>query len=324
MFASREYGSHQAYPQPFETDQPLRLTHGRRVSATDTITKTRILMAFSNPGFSQSPAFSAKGAAVIRQQQAGAAQNQRPVEYNGMTAEQLQNLYTQPSAGPAQTDRMTYEDTITKTIIAFAVVLVGAAIGWFVPALAFVGAIAGFVLALVNIFKKKPSAGLVLAYSAAQGLFVGGISAIFENQWDGIVTQALLGTAAVFVVTLLLFKSGKVRASKRATKIFLIGMIGYGVFSLLNLGLMAFGANSNPWGLRGGEIAGIPIGFILGILVVLMAAYSLVLDFDQIKTGVERGAPSIYAWSAAFGIVMTVVWLYVEILRMLAILRGSD
>jgi uncharacterized YccA/Bax inhibitor family protein len=277
-------------------------------------------LAFSNPGFSQSPAFSEKGGPVIRQQQADA----RTVAYDGMTAEQLQELYTKPSAGPDQTDRMTYEDTITKTLIAFAVVVVGAAVGWFIPALAFVGAIAGFVLALVNIFKKKPSPGLVLAYSAAQGLFVGGISSIFEARWDGIVTQALIGTVSVFVVTLLLFKSGKVRESARATKVFMIAMIGYAVFSLLNVGLMLFGANSNPWGLRGAEIFGIPLGFIIGILVVVMAAYSLVLDFTQVKTGVERGAPRIYGWSAAFGIVMTVIWLYVEILRMLAILRGND
>ena len=242
-----------------------------------------------------------------------------------MTAEQLQDLYTQPAAGPVETDRMTYEDTITKTVIAFAVVLVGAAVGWFIPALAIVGGIAGFVLALVNIFKKRPSAALVLAYAAMQGLFVGGISAIYEAQFDGIVTQALIGTASVFIVTLLLFRSGKVRASAKATKIFLIGMVGYAVFSLVNIGLMAFGANSNPWGLRGSvEIFGIPLGFLLGILVVLMAAYSLVLDFTNVKTGVERGAPRIYGWSAAFGFVMTIIWLYVEILRMLAILRGND
>jgi uncharacterized YccA/Bax inhibitor family protein len=280
-------------------------------------------LAFSNPGFSKSPAFSEKGAAVIRQERAAAGQ--RPVEYNGMTAEQLRDLYTQPAAGPVETDRMTYEDTITKTVIAFAVVLVGAAVGWFIPALAIVGGIAGFVLALVNIFKKRPSAALVLAYAAMQGLFVGGISAIYEAQFDGIVTQALIGTASVFIVTLLLFRSGKVRASAKATKIFLIGMVGYAVFSLVNIGLMAFGANSNPWGLRGSvEIFGIPLGFLLGILVVLMAAYSLVLDFTNVKTGVERGAPRIYGWSAAFGFVMTIIWLYVEILRMLAILRGND
>jgi len=274
-------------------------------------------MAFSNPGFSQSPAFSQNGGRQSGQQGS-------PVGYDGMTAEQLQQLYTQPSAGPDQTDRMTYEDTITKTAIAFAVVVVGAAIGWFVPALAFVGAIAGFVLALVNIFKKKPSPGLVLAYSAAQGLFVGGISSIFEAQYAGITTQALLGTGSVFVVTLLLFRSGKVRESAKATKVFMIAMVGYLLFSVLNLVLSLTGVVSTPWGLRGFEIAGIPVGFFLGILVVIMAAYSLVLDFTQVQTGVRRGAPRIYGWSAAFGIVMTVVWLYIEILRMIAILRGND
>jgi uncharacterized YccA/Bax inhibitor family protein len=281
-------------------------------------------LAFSNPGFSSSPAFSEKGAAVIRQERAAAGQ--RPVEYNGMTAEQLQDLYTQPAAGPVETDRMTYEDTIVKTVIAFALVAVGAAVGWFIPALAFVGAIAGFVLALVNIFKKRPSAGLVLAYSAAQGLFVGGISAIFEQMYPGIAVQALLGTGSVFVVTLLLFRSGKVRESAKATKIFMVAMVGYALFSLVNLGLVAFGVSSEPFGLRSADIPGtnIPIGVALGVLVILMAAYSLVLDFTNIKTGVERGAPRIYGWSAAFGLVMTVVWLYVEILRLLAILRGND
>ncbi|WP_423922271.1 Bax inhibitor-1/YccA family protein [Frigoribacterium sp. 2-23] len=280
-------------------------------------------MAFSNPGFSQSPAFSKNGGQVLQQQQAAARQG---VEYNGMTAEQLQELYSQPAAGAAQTDRMTYEDTITKTVIAFGFVALGAVAGWFFPALTFVGAIVGFVLAMVNIFKKRPSAGLILAYSAAQGLFVGGISSIFERTMPGITTQALIGTASVFVVTLLLFKSGKVRASAKATKIFLIGMVGYAVYSLVNVGLMIFGGTDQPFGLSSMSIPGtsIPIGFALGILVVLMAAYSLVLDFTNVQTGVERGAPRIYGWSAAFGIVMTVIWLYIEILRMLAILRGNN
>ncbi|MEO7349668.1 MAG: Bax inhibitor-1/YccA family protein, partial [Terrimesophilobacter sp.] len=78
-----------------------------------------------------------------------------------------------------------------------------------------------------------------------------------------------------------------------------------------------------PFGLRSVEIIpGVPLGVILGIFVILLAAYSLVMDFDQIKTGVERGAPRIYGWSAAFGIMLTVVWLYLEILRLLAILRN--
>ncbi|MBR22097.1 MAG: hypothetical protein CMF57_06625 [Leifsonia sp.] len=269
-------------------------------------------MATSNPAFN-SPAFSLNQSSAIMHRAATPS------------SEQLDELYGKPSATPEQTDRMTYEDTIQKAVGAFALVALGAAVGWFVPFLTIPAAIVGFVLALVNIFKKKPSAGLVLAYSAVQGIFAGGISAIFEAmpQYSGIAIQALLGTAAVFVVTLLLFRSGKIRASKKATKVFLIAMIGYAVFSLINVGMMLFGATDNAFGMRSAEIFGIPIGLILGVLVVLLAAYSLVLDFDQIKTGVENGAPRMFAWRAVFGIVLTVIWLYIEILRMLAILRGE-
>jgi len=241
------------------------------------------------------------------------------------SAEQLDELYGRPSATPADTDRMTYEDTIQKAVGAFAILAVGAAIGWFLPFLAIPAAIVGFVLALVNIFKKKTVPGLVLAYAAVQGVFVGGISQIFEQtQYQGIATQALIGTAAVFSATLLLFRSGKIRASKRATKVFLIALVGYALFSLVNIGLMIFGATENQFGLRETSIAGIPLGLILGVLVVLLAAYSLVLDFDAVKRGVENGAPRQFAWRAVFGIVLTVVWLYIEILRLLAILRGGE
>ncbi|WP_179873020.1 Bax inhibitor-1/YccA family protein [Microcella indica] len=269
-------------------------------------------MATSNPAFN-SPAFSLNQSSAIMHRAATPS------------SEQLDELYGKPSASPEQTERMTYEDTIQKAVGAFALVALGAAVGWFVPFLTIPAAIVGFVLALVNIFKKKPSAGLVLAYSGVQGIFAGGISAIFEVLYPGIAIQALIGTAAVFVVTLLLFRSGKIRASKRATKVFLIAMVGYALFSLVNLGMMLFGATDNAFGLRSAYIPGteIPIGLVLGVLVVLLAAYSLVLDFDQIKTGVENGAPRMFAWRAVFGIVLTVIWLYMEILRMLAILRGE-
>ncbi|WP_096423295.1 Bax inhibitor-1/YccA family protein [Microcella alkaliphila] len=267
----------------------------------------------SNPAFN-SPAFQLNQTSAI-------ANRVTPAP----SAEQLDELYGRPSATPADTDRMTYEDTIQKAVGAFAILAVGAAIGWFLPFLAIPAAIAGFVLALVNIFKKKTVPGLVLAYSAVQGVFVGGISQIFEmTQYQGIATQALIGTAAVFVATLLLFRSGKIRASKRATKVFLIAMVGYALFSLVNLGLILFGVTDNEFGLRTATIAGIPIGLILGVLVVLLAAYSLVLDFDAVKRGVENGAPRQFAWRAVFGIVLTVVWLYIEILRILAILRGGE
>ena len=268
-------------------------------------------MATSNPAFSNSPAFTQSATKAIQF-------SQTP------SAEQLDELYGRPAATAEQTDRMTYENTIQKIVGSFAVLLAGAAVGWFVPLLAIPAAIAAFVISLVLIFKKKPSAPLTLAYAALEGLFVGGISAIFEQIEPGVATQAVIATFVIIGVVLALFRSGKIRASKRATKVFLIAMIGYALFSLINLGLMVFGVNDDPWGLRGGEIFGIPVALLLGVLVILLASYSLVLDFDSIKTGVERGAPAAFGWTAAFGIMVTVVWLYIEILRMLAILRGGE
>ena len=277
-------------------------------------------MASSNPAFNRSPAFSSNRD-VAAKLQAGATPS---VSTEGMTAAQLTDLYSVPSATPSDTDRMTYEDTMVKIVTSFVILLVGATVGWFFPVLALPAALVGFVLALVNIFKKKPSPALVLSYAAVEGIFVGGITVFFESRFPGIAVQAVLGTLVVVGVTLALFASGKIRASKKATKVFLIAMVGYGVFSLINFILIATGANSDAFGLRSAEIpilGGIPLGVILGPLVIIMAAYSLVLDFDSIKTGVKRGAPRIYGWTAAFGIMVTVVWLYLEILRLLALLR---
>ena len=236
-----------------------------------------------------------------------------------VSAEQLQELYERPAASSVDTGRMTYEDTAVKTAVLFAVLLATSAVGWFIPALAIVGALAGFVLAMVNTFKREPSVPLIVLYAAAEGLFVGGISRFFSTQWNGIVTQAALATLVTVGVTLALFASGKVRASARATKIFMIGMVSYLVFQLVNVVLQLTGVASGTFGLQSG-----PLGVIIGLAVVLMAAYSLVLDFDQIQQGVRRGIPARYGWTGAFGIMVTVVWLYIEFLRLIAILRGNN
>lgn len=254
---------------------------------------------------------------------------------------QMEGMYAAPAAGARETDRMTVEDTVVKTVSLFAILVVTAVVGWIwtlSPVAAtgqptilpwIIGGLVGFVLSLAIIFtsRKKVRPALIFAYAAAEGLFVGGISAFFEMMFPGIVMQATLGTLAVVGVTLALFASGKVRASKRATKIFMVAMIGYLVFSLLNVGLMFFGVlpQGAMFGLHSSiEIMGIPLGVIIGVLVVLMAAYSLVLDFDQIQQGVRNGAPRQYGWLGGFGIMVTVVWLYVEILRIIAIVRSSN
>ena len=252
----------------------------------------------ANPALSNNPAFK-KGSTV--------------------SAAQLEELYERPAASPADTGRMTYEDTAVKTVVLFAVLLATSAVGWFIPALAIVGALVGFVLAMVNTFKREPSVPLIVLYAAAEGLFVGGISQFFDQRWNGIPLQAVLATLVTVGVTLALFASGKVRASAKATKIFLIAMVSYLVFQLVNVVLSLTGVVTGPFGLQSGIV-----GILIGVAVVIMAAYSLVLDFDQIQQGVRRGIPARYGWTGAFGIMVTVVWLYIEFLRLIAILRGSN
>ncbi|MFC4139827.1 MULTISPECIES: Bax inhibitor-1/YccA family protein [unclassified Microbacterium] len=253
----------------------------------------------------------------------------------------LEGMYAAPSAGAIETDRMTVEDTVWKTVGLFAILLATAAVGWvwtmssmnpitgdvtLIPWM--VGALGGFVLAMVVTFtsRKKVRPGLIFGYAAFEGLFVGAISAFFETLWPGIVIQASLATFSVVGVTLALFASGKIRASAKMTKIVMIAMIGYLVFSVVNLILMWTNVPmaAGAFGIYSMKIAGIPLGLIIGILVVFMAAYSLVMDFDQIQQGVRNGAPRKYGWLGGFGIMVTVVWLYVEILRMIAILRGNN
>ncbi|POH60417.1 hypothetical protein C3B59_15760 [Cryobacterium zongtaii] len=271
-------------------------------------------MATSNPAF-RNAAFGAPGAVASSKV---------------LSDNDLQALYNSPSAGSQDTDRMTYEDTIGKTVLAFAILLAAAATAWVLtpvmPFLFIVGAIGGLVLGLVNAFKKEPSPPLILAYAALEGLFVGGISRFFEEMsGGGVVVQAVIATLVVVGVTLALFSSGKIRASKRATKVFLIAMVGYAVFSLVNFGMMMFGAVDGAFGMRSGTIAiagfEIKLGLLIGVLAVLMAAYSLVLDFDFIQKGVNNRAPRKYGWSGAFGIMVTVVWLYIELLRIFMIAR---
>lgn len=217
---------------------------------------------------------------------------------------------------------MTLENTMQKTVMTFTVLLVMAAVGWFVPILTLPAAIVALVLGLVNSFKKEPSPALIIAYAVAEGAMIGGFSSILNNQYPNIASQAVLGTLCVVAVVLTLYKTGVVRASARATKVFLVAMIGYLLFSLINFGLILTGASDDPWGLRGSvHIFGMPLGLVLGAFAVILGAYSLIMDFTFIERGVQNRLPEKYGWTAAFGITVTVVWLYVEILRMLAIAR---
>lgn len=242
-------------------------------------------------------------------------------------AQSLEQMYGAPSATTRDTGRLTYDDVIIKTGGLLALLVVVAAATWNVaPQIWPLGAIVGLVLGLVNAFKRNPSPLLITLYTVAQGVFLGGISLAFQNMTTDltgnvqpIVTQAIIATFATFGAALFLFKSGKVRVTPKFTRWLLIAMVGYLAYSLVNVVMMFFVSSDGFGPLRNG-----PIGVIAGLFAVGLAAASLIMDFDAIKRGVEQGAPAKMAWSAAFGLIVTLVWLYLEILRILAILQGRD
>ncbi|WP_144791491.1 Bax inhibitor-1/YccA family protein [Kocuria palustris] len=263
-----------------------------------------------------------------RPQQGQYAQNGRIQEYGQSagqvaTADKLQGMYDRPAAGPAQTGRMTMTDVVMRTAMTLGTVVVFAVIGWFVPALMLPGLVVGFVLGLVNAFKREPSPVLIMTYAAAEGLFLGGLSMAMEySAYPGIVMQAVIGTFGVAAVVLVLNQIGILRSSPVLTKIVLVAMLGYLVFGLVNLGLSLFAGFNMRYDVT---IPGtdLPMGLLIGGIAILLASYSLVLDYENIRNGVGRVA-SKYAWSAAFGLTVTLIWLYVEILRILAIFSNND
>jgi uncharacterized YccA/Bax inhibitor family protein len=295
----------------------------------------------SNPVFSRSDVFGEPrrtGAAGARRGGTATYPNQTPAygtapqpgqygQYGAagqrpMDASELDAMYQSPSATTADTRRMTYDDVIIKTGGLLALLVVVAAATWtLVPdpllfTVMIVGAIGGLVLGLVNSFKKNPSPALIVVYTIFEGAFVGGISKVMESMANGVVPQAVLGTIATFAAALFLFKSGRVRVTPKFTRWLLIAVAGYAVFSLVNFGLVMFGV-LDGWGMRNGWL-----GVVVGVVAVGLAAMMLILDFDSIKRGVEGGAPAKMAWAAAFGLLVTLIWLYIELLRLLTILQS--
>lgn len=263
-------------------------------------------------GYQQQPYGAAGQPAAGYPTQAGSSSN--------MSSDQLSQMYQQPSATAADTGRMTFGSVINRTSLVFLMIVAGAVFGWTFAnpvnnaGIYFIALAIGFVFGLINAFKREPSPVMISVYAVAQGVFLGGISALFELQWPGIVFQAVLATLSVFAVVLALFRSGKVRATPKMNRIFMIAMVSYLVFSLLNFVLMITGAIDGMFGMRSGWL-----GIVIGLLAVVMASYSLVMDFTSIEEGVRAGVPERYSWTAAFGLAATMVWLYIEILRILAI-----
>ena len=215
-------------------------------------------------------------------------------------------------------ERLTMNDVMVKTGINLGLVAVGAAVAWNAPVLLLLGMVGGLVLGLVNSFKKKVSPILVMTYALMEGLLLGGLSAVVDMRYPGVAVQAVLATFVVAGTTLALFANGKLRATPKLNKIFMIGAIGYLVYGLISiLGAGIFGS-----ALGSVSLFGIPLGLIVGLFAVALATYSLLLDFTTTSEAVEAGLPERESWRLAFGLTASLVWLYVEILRVLMYLAS--
>jgi uncharacterized YccA/Bax inhibitor family protein len=229
----------------------------------------------------------------------------------------LEEQFAAPAASSIRTGRVTMEDIVTRTGVLFGILLISGAFAWYANlegGALLLGFGGGFILAMVISFSKKVRPALIMLYAALQGLALGVISHIYEVQMPGIVSQAVIGTLSAFVGALYAYRSGKIRVTPRFTRILVTALIGYLVLALVNIvAVFVFNATSiYSQGLLSIGIAS---------LGVALASFFLILDFDQASKMVAAGAPEVESWRAGFGLMVTIVWLYLEVLRLIAILR---
>ncbi|MDO5025044.1 MAG: Bax inhibitor-1/YccA family protein [Trueperella sp.] len=252
---------------------------------------------------------------------------------NQPAANAQQSAFTQQPAAAgigATTERMTYQDAMNKTAILLGTTLVFGIVTALLLPLSLMGPVAGgaviiaFIIGMVIAFQRVVAPALAIAYAALEGIALGAITAALELVVPGIALQAIIATAIIVAVTLGLHYSGKVRTSSRGRKIVLTVMIGYLIFLVVNMigsffGVFDFGA----WGLASATILGLPIGVVIGAGMILVAAYLLVADFEDVNTAIANGAPQKFAWTCGIAIVMTILWIYIEVLRLIAIVASS-
>lgn len=252
----------------------------------------------------------------------GAPQQGYPQGEFGRPAPDLEKMYGAPAATATQSGRMTLDDVVTKSLGLFGVLLVFAAVGWFVGkenpgagmALWLGGMFVGLALGFVIAFKRVISVPLILLYAVCEGLFVGAASGFFNRIYPGVVAEAVLATLCVFAGMFAGWRFGLVRVTERSRKIFGLMVMGYFLFALVNVVLVWTGAIGNPFGVGGNG----SLGIIISVFAVGLASYSLAVDFDSIQRGVNARLPEKYSWLMAHGLLVTVVWLYIELLRLFA------
>ncbi|SDS51635.1 Uncharacterized membrane protein, YccA/Bax inhibitor family [Nocardioides scoriae] len=297
-------------------------------------------MQSNNPVFTRSEGFNGRGNASVGSPSTwstGLGQGSGPGGYGSYDQGGLGGGYA--PAPQLDQGRMTIDSVVQKTGLSLGVVVLVAAATWVLTgdlgnastaqgtlgtlyALSLVGSLGGFVLAMVNSFKKVISPALVLAYAAMQGLFVGAFSKVVEATFvgpgqSGLVLQAVAGTFMAVVGTLAAYKFFDIRVTPKFRIFVTAAMIGFVAVSLFSFVLSFFGAGLGVNGFG-------TVGMVFAALGVVLGVFMLIMDFDFVERGIEAGLPDRESWRAAFGLTVTIVWIYVQLLRLLAILRGND
>ncbi|MGO4459492.1 Bax inhibitor-1/YccA family protein [Streptomyces sp. NBC_00925] len=233
-------------------------------------------------------------------------------------------------AAPVRGNAMTIDDVVSRTAMTLGTLIVTATLAWITlpvdPAnvnksygFAVGAALVAFVLAMIQSFKRKPSPALILGYAAFEGVFLGVISMVTSTYISpGVVVQAVLGTMCVFAAVLFAYKMRWIRVTRRFTGFVMAAALGFVLLMLAN-SLFALFGGGDGLGFRSGGL-----GIVFGLLGVVLGACFLAMDFKQVEDGVTYGAPREESWLAAFGLTLTLVWIYLELLRLFQILSGDD
>ncbi|MGW1818098.1 Bax inhibitor-1/YccA family protein [Streptomyces sp. NPDC002125] len=288
---------------------------------------------FSRRGFSRDNGYAGFNAAP----QAGApaaganpyAQGTAANPYATNPYAQQDTQYGAPQA-PARSGAMTIDDVVTRTAMTLGTVVLTAALSWaLLPVdeanlgksygIAIGAALVAFVFAIIQSFKRKASPALILAYAAFEGVFLGVISSTVSTYISpGTVMQAVMGTMCVFAGVLIAYKMRWIRVTRRFYGFVMAAAMGFVLLMMVNLLFSVFGGGDGL-GFRSGGL-----GILFGVIGIILGACFLALDFKQVEDGINYGAPREESWLAAFGLTLTLVWIYLEMLRLLSILNGDD
>ncbi|MFD4875179.1 Bax inhibitor-1/YccA family protein [Streptomyces sp. NPDC058420] len=248
-----------------------------------------------------------------------------------------QNPYAQqdlqqgaPPQAPATTGRMTMDDVVLRTGTTLGTLIVTAALAWaLLPVddanigrsygIGIGAALVAMVLAFVQSFKRKPVPALILSYAALEGVFLGVVSSVVDNRIaSGAAMQAVIGTMAVFAGVLIAYRAGWIRVNRRFYGFVMAAALGFVLLMVVNMLFAVFGGGDGL-GFRSG-----PLGIFFGVVGIILGACFLALDFKQVEDGIAYGAPKEEAWLAAFGLTLTLVWIYMEFLRLISILNSNN